>query len=183
MNGAPIKIDGQRLTEQGYSSCTTVPMFESTIHATNTRAFQSLLFRGKRALQKERPFRPKVCGGILIVKTKDGTTKYALVQGRYTGKWSFPKGHSLQGESPIDCSRREIAEETSIDELPKHTHHMRLGYGHYYVYELVAECPLVARDTHEVMDTRWVTLEEMATMSVNADVSRYIRTVRIINEN
>ena len=48
----------------------------------------------------------KTYGAILIYKDK-----YALVQGRYTGKWSFPKGHSNEGEKPIECTKREVEEE------------------------------------------------------------------------
>jgi hypothetical protein len=30
----------------------------------------------------------------------------------------------------------------------------------------------------EIMDTKWVTLEEMESMSLNVDVSRYVRAHR-----
>ena len=164
-----------------------------------TAAFQSLSFRGKRGYSNK-TFRMKhtqdptqkqshaaatavgtaggqpkagcrTYGGIL--KTEQG--KYALVQGRYTGKWSFPKGHANPDESPLDCSMREIAEETSITQLPKPTTYIKIGYGSYFIFNLIQEQPLVPSDTHEIMDTRWVTLEEMEQMSVNADVSIYLR--------
>lgn len=146
-----------------------------------TAAFQSLSFRGKRGYSNK-TFRMKhtqeptqkqsrTYGGIL--KTEQG--KYALVQGRYTGKWSFPKGHANSDESPIDCSMREIAEETSITQLPQPTTYIKIGYGSYFIFNLIQEQPLVPSDTHEIMDTRWVTLEEMEQMSVNADVSIYLR--------
>lgn len=159
------------------------------IVATGLSPFQSLMFRGKRGysnrtftMKQKRPDNQdtvrlsqernsRTYGGILV--TEKG--KYALVQGRYTGKWSFPKGHANPEESPIDCSMREIAEETSITHLPQPTSYLKIGYGSYFVFNLKEEQALVPRDTHEIMDTKWVTLEEMGEMKVNADVSMFLR--------
>ena len=84
-------------------------------------AFESLSFRGRNE-------RPKVYGGILRV-TQNGREEYALVQGSYTGKWSFPKGHSNEGETPMECTRREVAEEIGMDYLPTPIEYRRFGYG------------------------------------------------------
>ena len=75
--------------------------------------------------------KPKTYGAILKAKEY-----YALVQGRYTGKWSFPKGHSNEGENPIDCTIREVAEETGIETLPCPIEYREVGYGNYYVFIL-----------------------------------------------
>lgn len=135
-------------------------------------AFQSLSFRGKRPEE-----RPRVYGGILRV-TKNGREEYALVQGSYTGKWSFPKGHSNEGETPMECTRREVAEETGMDHLPTPIEYRRIGYGYYYIFTLSEKFQLIPRDTMEIMDTKWVTLEEMESMPLNVDVSRYVRAHR-----
>ena len=173
------------------------PMF-SQVRVVN-KAFNSLSFRGKRgyptdvvmkaqkAPKKEptkqktsnpedwgkRPFKAATYGAILCIKDTEGADLYALVQGSYTGKWSFPKGHSNEGELPIDCTLREVAEETGIDELPKPTEYLQVGYGNYFVFYLTEPIPLIPRDTHEIMDTKWVTLEEMERMPLNADASLY----------
>lgn len=131
-------------------------------------AFQSLSFRKQRKLPKT-----KVYGGILKTTAADGQQKYALVRGRYTGKWSFPKGHSHFNETPRECTNREVAEETGIHSLPDAIGYIRIGYGHYYVFDLAEEVPLVPNDTHEITETKWVTLQEMKEMPVNADVSNY----------
>ena len=135
-------------------------------------AFESLSFRGRK--QEERP---KVYGGILRV-TQNGREEYALVQGSYTGKWSFPKGHSNEGETPMECTRREVAEEIGMDYLPTPIEYRRFGYGYYYIFTLSEKCPLIPRDTMEIIDTKWATLEEMESMSLNVDVSRYVRAHR-----
>jgi 8-oxo-dGTP pyrophosphatase MutT (NUDIX family) len=134
-------------------------------------AFKSLCFRGNHM----RTWKPKIYGGILSVSREDGQIEYAVVQGSYTGKWSFPKGHSMEGETPLECSLREIGEETGIDELPEPVTYMKVGYGHYYVFHLKDKLPLIARDTHEVINTKWATVDELSTLEVNADVAHYVK--------
>jgi hypothetical protein len=155
------------------------------------KAFKSLLFRGCKGyatpfltknpepLKKLQP--TKTFGAILCFKTSNNQTKYALVQGRYTGKWSFPKGHSNEGETPLNCALREVAEETGIDKLPHPIEYKSLGYGSYYVFNLKDQPPLIPRDTKEIMNTKWVTLEEMETMEVNADVSLFRKNMSRTN--
>jgi 8-oxo-dGTP pyrophosphatase MutT (NUDIX family) len=145
------------------------------------RAFNSLSFRGKRGYSSKNCCMKegrhgKTFGGILMVYSNtEQVVKYALVQGRATGKWSFPKGHSNPGEAPLECAKREIAEETSIEILTEPTEYIKMGYGQYYVFELAEEQQLVPRDTAEVMDTKWVTMEEIVKLPLNADVSQFVR--------
>ena len=142
------------------------------------RAFDSLSFRERRCDRHKSSEgivvkrKAKTYGGILC---KKGVTveddEYVLVQGRYTGKWSFPKGHSNEGEEPLKCSLREVAEETGLDDLPEPTEYLQIGYGNYFVFNLERKIELVPRDKGEIMNTRWVRLEEMRKMLLNADVS------------
>jgi len=153
------------------------------------KAFNSLSFRGKRGytVKAKKPLEQpstrmgKTFGGILTHTKPNEATRYALVQGRATGKWSFPKGHSNPGEEPLVCAKREIAEETSIEQLPEPTIHIKMGYGHYYLFELAEQLPLVARDTAEVMDTIWATLEEMTQLPLNADASLFVKKKTALN--
>jgi NADH pyrophosphatase NudC (nudix superfamily) len=68
---------------------------------------------------------------------------------------------------------REVGEETGIDELPTPIEYVQIGYGNYFVFNLDDQVPLIPRDTHEIMDTKWVTVEEMDRMPLNADVSQF----------
>jgi NADH pyrophosphatase NudC (nudix superfamily) len=68
---------------------------------------------------------------------------------------------------------REVGEETGIDVLPEPTEYVQIGYGNYFVFNLKDIQPLIPRDTHEIMDTKWVTLEEMERMPLNADASLF----------
>jgi 8-oxo-dGTP pyrophosphatase MutT (NUDIX family) len=152
------------------------------------KAFQSLSFRRgydndlirktKKQREEQKPMKQKTYGAILRIRTQSGKEKYALVQGRYTGKWSFPKGHSNEGEEPMACTLREVGEETGIDELPTPTEYLQVGYGNYFIFNLSEQMPLIPRDTNEIMDTKWVTLDEMELMPLNADASLYRKQLK-----
>lgn len=151
------------------------------------KAFQSLSFRGNKGYsntfittklkEKQKEKKAKISGGILRIKCEDGQTRYALVQGRETGKWSFPKGHSNDYELPLECCLREISEETSIDNLPIPSEYHQIGYGEYFVFDLVNQPELIARDTKEIINTKWVTLDEMGELNLNADATLYRKTL------
>ena len=136
------------------------------------KAFQSLSFRGNQTMEQKKP-RQKTYGAILRSRNTQGETIYALVQGRYTGKWSFPKGHSNEWEQPLECTLREVGEETGIDMLPEPDEFLHVGYGDYFLFEVPYQLPLIPRDTKEIMNTKWVTIEEMETLSLNADANMY----------
>jgi ADP-ribose pyrophosphatase YjhB (NUDIX family) len=137
-----------------------------TLNQYSNRAFQSLT--------KPSVPRSRVYGGILhTIHDDPAQVRYLLVQGRYSGKWSFPKGHSYEGEDPLTCAKREIAEETGQDTLPAPVEYTRIGYGNYYVFVCHTMFAPAPRDTGEIMAAEWVTLTEMSHLSLNVDVSRF----------
>lgn len=101
------------------------------------------------------------------------TYEYVCVKGRKTAIWSFPKGHSYEGEEPLECAEREIIEETGITHLPQYSSHIKLGSVHLYVYELPKKYPVTAQDTREVGEVRWATLEEMSQLHGNKGFTEY----------
>jgi 8-oxo-dGTP pyrophosphatase MutT (NUDIX family) len=145
-----------------------------THHAFHSLCFRSRRSTPKRSESKEKPPRPKIFGGILCTH-QNGVKEYALVQGRYTGKWSFPKGHSNAGEMPIECTKREVWEETGIETLPDPVEYLKIGYGYYYLFILPHPYQLFPQDTNEIIKTAWVTMEDMKSMELNADVNQFIR--------
>ncbi len=177
------------------------PYFQQNQMRVVNKAFNSLSFRGNRGYPtnihikpqkgqlKQKTLQKAATYGAIITIKRDKGDLYALVQGRYTGKWSFPKGHSNEGELPLECTLREVGEETGIDKLPEPTEYLQVGYGNYYLFTLPEQIPLIPRDINEIMDTKWVTLEEMERMSLNADASLYLskekrwRSQRIAAEN
>lgn len=142
------------------------------VKPNQSKAFNSLSFRkgySKEFMNKRQ--KALTYGAIICIKGEEA--KYALVQGRYTGKWSFPKGHANEGEHPIECALREVGEEIGIDNLPEPVQYIKVGYGNYFVFNLEERVELIPRDKKEILDTKWVTLEEMNELSLNADVSMF----------
>ena len=121
-----------------------------------------------------RKSRPKVHGGILYVSDPIHV-RFALVQGRHTGKWSFPKGHPQDGEPSLITALREIEEETGIHEPPTPAMTYRIGYGNYFAFPMSAAVPLVPNDHDEIMGVAWVTLDKMEQMPLNIDVNLFRR--------
>lgn len=112
--------------------------------------------------------------GVIIKCTS--TNRYILVQGRYTGKWSFPKGHSYRDESPMECARREVMEETGM-EIDKAAlcKTYPLHVGKYFMMNIETETPLSPLDNGEIMNVGWFSMAEAMTMCVNVDVSVFMK--------
>jgi 8-oxo-dGTP pyrophosphatase MutT (NUDIX family) len=111
--------------------------------------------------------------GVILVSSRE---RILLVRGRKTGKWSFPKGHRELRESAYECALRELREETGIRLI--HAPIIgpcRLSAGSYYVFHSPCEYIAHPLDYTEVADARWFTLNEMATIPSNIDVSEYLR--------
>lgn len=118
--------------------------------------------------------KPAIYGAI--IRSINGY--YALVQGRSTGKWSFPKGHANEGESPFDCVCREIQEEIGCAKLPMPTTSLSLQVGYYYIFDVETEFELNPQDTNEVGQAGWFKPEDIRTMSINVDISHFIQRLK-----
>ena len=57
-------------------------------------------------------------GGVVVRRSPDGV-RYLLIRDGHRN-WGFPKGHLHDGEGPEQAARREIAEETGLDDLALH---------------------------------------------------------------
>jgi 8-oxo-dGTP pyrophosphatase MutT (NUDIX family) len=104
--------------------------------------------------------------------------KILLVLGRRSMKWSFPKGHKERGESYLECAIRETLEETGIDlrcETP--VSYQRLSVGKYYFFE-VEEQPTCIQDPREVLEARWMTVDEIQESYCNVDVSNFLMRLK-----
>lgn len=70
--------------------------------------------RGARGAQRETS-----AGGLVFRRSADGQVRYLLIRDSYRN-WGFPKGHLEPGEPPAEAARREVAEETGLDDLILH---------------------------------------------------------------
>lgn len=57
----------------------------------------------------------KSVGAVIFRRDRD-TTKYLLIQ-YAAGHWEYPRGHQEKGEDEIMALRREVKEETGIEDL------------------------------------------------------------------
>ena len=56
----------------------------------------------------------KSCGAI-VYRRVGGKTQLLLIKHRFSGHWSFPKGHVEDGEHENETALREVKEETGLD--------------------------------------------------------------------
>jgi 8-oxo-dGTP pyrophosphatase MutT (NUDIX family) len=117
----------------------------------------------------------KVYGSICI----SDLNTILLVRGRKSNKWSFPKGHKHRGETYIDCVIRETYEEAGIElENMVPTAYQRLSVGEYYFYDFDEEIIPSIKDTQEITDARWMSIDEMRTETCNVDVNNFLQRLR-----
>jgi len=103
-----------------------------------------------------------------------------VVRGRKSGKWSFPKGHGRSRESPLDASVRELKEETGINlKGVKPDDEIRFNSGTYFVFIVQDRLELAPEDTNEILDSMWVSLSRIRSLTTNKDLTSFYKTVNI----
>lgn len=63
--------------------------------------------------------RRETSAGGVVFRCADGCPHYLLILDSYRN-WGFPKGHVDDGEAPQDAARREVREETGLENLVLH---------------------------------------------------------------
>lgn len=115
--------------------------------------------------------------GTIVVSPQG---RFLLVRGRATGKWSFPKGHLEGPESPLECARRELYEETGLrlKDISPTTGLFKLRVAKYFLFRIPSEAKLCSQDSREVMDLKWFTFDEIQRLQGNVDVSEFVKRMR-----
>jgi 8-oxo-dGTP pyrophosphatase MutT (NUDIX family) len=75
--------------------------------------------RSKGRKSQPRATRETSAGGVVFRRFPDGQVRFLLIRDSYKN-WGFPKGHLEAGEPPADAARREVGEETGLDDLLLH---------------------------------------------------------------
>lgn len=73
---------------------------------------------------------------------------------------------------------RETKEESGIDlinRIPVAYH--KLSVGEYFFYEMEGELETSINDTLEIIEARWVPLDDIAHMDCNVDVNNFLRRI------
>jgi 8-oxo-dGTP pyrophosphatase MutT (NUDIX family) len=84
-------------------------------------AFRILMTRRRSKARKSQPRaqRETSAGGVVFRRGPEGQVRFLLIRDSYKN-WGFPKGHLEAGEPPAEAARREVTEETGLDELVLH---------------------------------------------------------------
>lgn len=119
-------------------------------------------------------------GGIFRAHPKtsnqpNAAIRYAVVLGRQSNRWSFPKGHAKRGETLEETARREIEEETGWKVLPSASGSRRVASVRYFLYDFEECRPIEPKDKKEIKDARWMTREELQCVQVNRGVAEYLK--------
>jgi len=115
--------------------------------------------------------RPSKVGGIIL----DANNHLLIVCGRYSGKWSVPKGSLEEGEGYLEGALREIREETGLKLQPCSTTQLEywaVNRARLYLLQVDQEEPkLKPRDHGEIMDSMWLDMTDLEELERIKDVS------------
>ena len=116
----------------------------------------------------------RLSAGVVVVREIPGAWLFLLL--RAYRNWDFPKGLVESGEQPLQAARREVQEETLIEDLQFHWGEIYLEtapYAHkkvarYYLAQTSTESvtlpvrPELGRPEHN--EWRWVSFEQALTL-------------------
>jgi 8-oxo-dGTP pyrophosphatase MutT (NUDIX family) len=133
--------------------------------------------------KQRRSQRETSAGGVVFRRGPDDAPRFLLIRDSYKN-WGFPKGHLEVGEPPAVAARREVTEETGLDDLVLHgpirvidwyfrfrgkTIHK---YCHFFLFESKRGDPVPQAD-EGITDCAWFPLEE-ARRTISYDNARAV---------
>ena len=123
-------------------------------------------------------------GGVVLNKKNQ-----VLVVNQYHRSWSFPKGHIEKGENSLDAAKREIYEESSINDLtyirnlgsysrPSMHDHSEIKHIFMFLFR-TSQTKLKPIDSHNP-EARWVDKNKVADLLTSEKDKKFF--LSIINE-
>lgn len=95
--------------------------------------------------------------GVILIK---GGSVY-LVCGRKHHKWGFPKGSIEDGESPMECAKRELLEETGMVGFFNEEDEIKL-YGHsFFICNEYSRVFKKTIDNGEISNSKWFKFDSL----------------------
>lgn len=126
----------------------------------------------------------EVRAGIIL----QSADRYLLVQSRFTGKWSFTKGHAEPWDiNLLETATREVKEETGFLETIHYTIDSgpyEIGRSTYWMGTINGNhTPTLKQDEHT--GAGLFTKKEIRALKINKDIRSWLKTekIEIINPN
>lgn len=128
---------------------------------------------GRSSTRQPRARRETSAGGVLfrlLPPDQGGAVRFLLIRDSYAN-WGFPKGHLEEREDPAAAARREVTEETGLEDLVLYGKidvidwYFRLRgqtihkFCHFFLFESPRGNPAPQRD-EGITACRWLPLEE-----------------------
>jgi 8-oxo-dGTP pyrophosphatase MutT (NUDIX family) len=124
------------------------------------------------------PTRNQVSAGGVAFRLKESLTEVAIISVAPGGRWQLPKGIIDEGESPETAAVREVREEAGIETdllapidvveywyVGAESSGQRVRYHkHVHFFLLAYKGGDVANHDHEVLEARWVRIDEAKEM-------------------
>ncbi len=133
------------------------------------------------AERRRRAQRETSAGGVVFRRDPEGQPCFLLIRDSYRN-WGFPKGHLELGEPPAEAARREVVEETGLDDLVLRGAIQTIDwyfrfrgrtihkYCHFFLFESKRGEPVPQAD-EGITDCAWHPLEE-ARQTISYDNAR-----------
>jgi 8-oxo-dGTP diphosphatase len=115
--------------------------------------------------------------GAVVYQIKDGIPLY-LIEHMHLGHTSLPKGHIEEGETPLQCTLREIKEETSLDaDVGDFCEAVQNDYMHKRTVQVIMYLENIKGEvkiSEEHTDWMWANLEKIKSLEISTSLKKIL---------
>jgi bis(5'-nucleosidyl)-tetraphosphatase len=125
--------------------------------------------------------------GIIPLK-KEGRGVLVFMVCHKSGHWTLPKGHPEEGETPLECAKRELFEETGLtlssllSDTPFVENYQFLRKQkvvdkrvEYFIGEVTGK---VSLQSEEIQDGKWLTMDEALQIATYPQMKELLKNVQ-----
>lgn len=125
-----------------------------------------MLFKNNKSMFKQKNSLTHKTIGVAVIKNEEGKILIdkRLPKGLMGGLWEFPGGKIEEGETVMECIKREIKEELGIEiKVKEHLITIEHDYVKFTLTLIVHLCNIIKGEpqTLESTETRWVKVSDL----------------------